>query len=437
MPPMDGDVATPDGHAATPTGAAPVPDAAAQRPAASSAPGTTTASAPAGGGTGLSGTTGPDWPRFLGPSGNGLSPSQGLKTSWSQSPPSQLWQVGMSDNGYAGPAVAGGRLYIVDHNGQEDIVRCLDLGSGKDVWQFPYPESGGDNYGFSRATPTVSGGKVYTLSRSGIVNCLNASDGSKIWSRNLQADFGGKLPQWNYAASPVVDDGKVILVPGGSKGTVAAVNKENGQTLWQGGGTDIAGYSTPVPASIGGTRQYVVFNGKAITGVKASDGKLLWRADWETRFDVNAATPIVSGNRIFITSDYGMGCGMVEVSGGSARIVWRNKDIQAHFSSPVLYEGHIYGIGDPGNLVCMNPADGKVLWRQGGFEKGGQIIVDGLVLAFQGGDGALVQVKATPASYQEFGRFTPLGGQSWTAPVVADGKLIVRNQTALAAYVLN
>lgn len=386
---------------------------------------------------GAAGGKGSDWPRFLGPSGNGLAPSQGLKTSWSQAPPTQLWKVGMSDNGYAGPAVAGGRVYIVDHQGQEDVVRCLNLSDGKTVWTASYPEPGKDNYGFSRATPCIADAKVYVVSRSGAVRCLNAGDGSLLWSRNLQADFGGRPPQWNYAASPVVDDGKLILVPGGSKGAVAAVNKDDGKTIWQGGGSDIAGYATPVPATLGGTKQYVVFTGKALTGVRASDGRLLWRVPWETNYDVNAATPIVSGNRIFIASGYGVGCGVVEVSGNNARIVWRNKAIQAHFSSPVLYAGHVYGIGDPGNLVCLDPADGTVLWQQGGFEKGGLIIVDGLIVAFQGGDGALVQVKATPAGYEEFGRFTPLGGQSWTAPVVAGGKLIVRNKTTLAAYALN
>ncbi len=438
MEPVDQSVA-PSGSTA-PTSAPTAPETAAQTPTTTEPTGTTgspTVSPRSVGDEASGKSVGPDWPRFLGPSGSGLAPSQGLKTSWSQAPPSQLWKVGMGDNGYAGPAVAGGRVYIVDHQGQEDVVRCLSLSDGSTVWTASYPEPGGDNYGFSRATPCIAGGRVYVVSRSGVVRCLNASDGSTVWNRNMQADLGGKPPQWNYAASPIVDDGKLILVPGGPKGTVAALNKDNGKTIWQGGGSDIAGYATPVPATIGGTKQYVVFNGKALTGVRASDGRLLWRVAWETSYDVNAATPIVSGNRIFITSGYGVGCGMVEVSGSSAQIVWRNKAIQAHFSSPVLYEGYIYGIGDPGNLVCLRPSDGKVLWQQGGFEKGGLIIVDGLILALQGGDGALVQVKATPAGYQEFGRFTPLGGQSWTAPVVAGGKLIVRNKTTLAAYALN
>ena len=381
-------------------------------------------------------TGGSDWPRFQGPTGNSLAPSQNLKASWSTAPPQKLWQTAMSDNGYAGPAEANGKVYILDHKGAQDIVRCIDLGTGQDAWSTPYDEPGGDNYGFSRATPYISGGKVYTCSRSGLVNCLDANSGTKVWSKSLKADFGGSPPQWNYAASPIVDGDRLIVVPGGPKGLVAALNKDTGATIWQGGGTDAASYATPVPATIGGTKQYVVFNCKALAGVNADNGKLLWRVGWETGCDVNSATPLVDGSRIFITSGYGHGCAGVTVNGSSASIAWQNKAIQAHFSSSALYGGRVYGIGDPGNLVCLNPSDGKVLWQQGGFEKGGLIVVDGMLLAFQGGDGALVQVKADAGSYQEIGRFTPLGGQSWTAPIVAQGRLIVRNKTTLACFQL-
>jgi outer membrane protein assembly factor BamB len=445
----------PSRQAAAPTSATTSPSAAGQQPSPPAAAGSPGAPAtPAATGTPTTGTqvaakpstsqasrpgstVTSDWPRFYGPDGNGLAPSQGLKANWSKTPPAKLWQVAMTDNGYAGPAVSGGRVYILDHSGQEDIVRCLELSSGRDVWSFRYSEPGADNYGFSRATPCIYMGKVYTLGRSGLLHCLDVGTGKKLWVRNLPQDFGGKPPQWNYAASPVVDDNKLIVIPGGSRGTVAALNPQNGQTIWQGGGTDPASYSTPVPAIISHVKQYVVFNGKAITGVKATDGKLLWRVGWETQFDVNAAMPLVAGNRVFITSGYNHGCALVEVQGNAATIVWQNRAMQSHFTPPLLYQGRVYGTSDPGNLVCLEPGKGKVLWQQSGFEKGGLIIVDGLILAFQGADGALVQVKASPAGYQEVGRFTPLGGQSWTAPVVAGGKLIVRSKTALACYQLN
>lgn len=407
--------------------AAPGPQA--QAPQTGPAPAATTPAA-------SSATNNTEWPRFQGPYGNSLADAQEFNTNWTAQPPQKLWSVTMGDNGYAGPSSAGGKVYILDHQSAEDVVRCLDLNSGTEAWTYRYAEGGGDNYGFSRATPCVDGGKVYTISRSGLVHCLDAASGQKVWSKSLATDLGGGAPQWLYAPSPVIDGKALIVIPGGAKGAVAALDKDSGNVIWQGGGDDQCSYATPVPATIGGVKQYVIFGAKALFGVNASSGARLWRVAWETGCDVNAATPLVDGDRIFIASGYGHGCAMVKVSGSSASIVWQNKSIQAHFSSSVLYQGKIYGIGDPGNLVCLNPSDGKVLWQQGGFEKGGLIMVYGHLMAFQGGDGALVLVKADPASYQEVGRFTPLGGQSWTAPIVAGGKLIVRNKTTLAAFSL-
>ncbi|MBU0611770.1 MAG: PQQ-like beta-propeller repeat protein, partial [Armatimonadetes bacterium] len=383
-----------------------------------------------------SGGNNTEWPRFQGPYGNSLAAAQEFNTDWNSQPPQKLWEVAMGDNGFAGPSSAGGKVYIIDHQGQEDVVRCLDLSSGSEVWTYRYNEGGGDNYGFSRATPCVDGGKVYTISRSGLVNCLDAAGGQKVWSKSLASDLGGSAPQWLYAPSPVVDGNAVIVIPGGGKGAVAALDKASGTVIWQGGGSDKCSYATPVPAKIGGVKQYVIFGSKALFGVRADNGKQLWRVGWETGCDVNAATPLVDGNRIFITSGYNHGCAAVQVSGNGAKIVWQNKTIQAHFSSSVLYEGKLYGIGDPGNLVCLDPANGKTLWQKSGFEKGGLIVVYGNLMAFQGGDGALVLVKAAPTAYTEVSRFTPLGGQSWTAPIVAGGKLIVRNKEKLAAFTL-
>lgn len=377
-----------------------------------------------------------DWPRYFGPDGNGLSTETGLSKSWNSRPPAKLWEVPMSDGGFAGPSAAGGRVYIIDHQGQQDIVRALDFGTGHEQWTYRYDEGGGDNYGYSRATPTVDGNRVYTCSRSGLLLCLDANKGSRLWSRNLASEMGGKRPQWNYAASPVIDGDRVVVIPGSPKGTVAVLNKSNGQTIWQGGGEEPGSYATPVTATIGGTKQYVIFAAQALLGVRASDGRRLWRVPWVTGCDVNAATPLVAGNRIYITSGYGHGCAVVEAGASSARIVWQNKTIQAHFSSSILYGSRIYGTGDPGNLVCLDPASGRTLWSKSGFEKGGLIGLDGVLLVMCGDSGALAMVKADPSSYQELGRFTPLGGQSWTAPIVAQGKLIVRNKSALACFEL-
>lgn len=377
-----------------------------------------------------------DWPRFLGPSGNGFSPETGIKKDWNKSAPKMLWRTSMSDNGYAGPSVVGGKVFIIDHQGGNDIVRAININTGKDTWRYSYRDSSNQNYGFSRATPLVNGGKIYTLSFLGQLNCLDAKTGKKIWSKNINTEFSGKIPQWAYSYSPYIDGNKLIVCPGGPGAAVAALDKNSGKTIWRGGGSDIPGYATPVAATVGGKRLYIVFTGVSLIGVDANNGRLLWRLPWNTSYDINGATPIVMGNTVFITSGYNHGAALVEFSASSAKILWVNINLQSKFSTPLLYQGHLYCTEDPGNLVCMNAKNGKTQWKRSGFEWGPAAGIDGVGLVLDGKGGDLVMVKLTPGKYTELGRFKPLGGQSWTAPVISGGKLIVRNKESLACFSL-
>ena len=372
-----------------------------------------------------------DWPRFMGPSTNGIAPDEGINRDWNQRPPAELWRVELADGGYAGPSVADGKVFVIDHAGDEDIVRALDLATGQEVWHYSYADTGKPNYGFARSTPVHSNGMLYTLGRLGQLNCLNAKTGELVWSRDLVKEFGGKRPGWDYAASPFVDGEKLIVCPGGDTAGVAALDRATGETLWTGGQPGAPGYATPVVATINGTRQYVIFTATELTGVASETGELLWTYPWETKYAVNAAMPLVIGDAVFVTSNYGYGCALINITDAGAELSWESKDLQSHFNSPILYNGHIYGIGNPGFLVCINPDDGTLLWKQQGFERGGLAIVDGAIIALDGKNGALVLAEASPDGYSELGRITPLGGQSWTAPIVADGKLIVRNKEAM------
>jgi outer membrane protein assembly factor BamB len=215
------------------------------------------------------------------------------------------------------------------------------------------------------------------------------------------------------------------------------LDKATGETLWAGGGNFAAGHATPTIATLGGVKQYVVFAGDALTGVKADDGALLWQVAWKNACSVNAAMPIAIGDSVFATSDYSYGCGLFRISGSGAQQVWFNKEMHSHFSSPILYKDHIFGTTDPGDLICLEPQSGKALWRQGGFEKGGLTIVDGAIIAQDGANGDVVLVATSTDSYQELGRLpAPLGGQSWTAPVVSHGRLLIRNKAELACLEL-
>lgn len=377
-----------------------------------------------------------NWPCFLGPNRNGFSADAGDLQSWQSAQPAQLWNITMSDNGHSGPSVADGRLYIIDHSGEQDIVRAVDITNGKDLWTFPYPENAREDNGNARTTPTFDNGKLYILSRSGSLFCLDAAKGTKIWARNIQKEFNGRLPQWHYASSPVVDGNKLIIIPGGPNACVAALDKNTGKTIWQGGGSDMDGYGAPVIATINGQKQYVVFTAKNVIGVDANGGRVLWSYPWQTSYDVNAATPVVMGNAVFITSGYGTGCAMLDITAGGAKLRWRNKEMQSHFSTPLAYQGNIYGTTDPGDLVCLDGKTGRALWRQNGFEKGGVVGVGNKLIAMNGGGGDLVLCELSPAGYKELGRINPLGGKSWTAPIATAGMLIVRNQRSLVCLSL-
>ncbi len=375
-----------------------------------------------------------DWPQFLGPTGNSISTEKIANKNWNKTPPKKLWSVAMSDDGYAGPSVAAGKVYIVDHVGSENVVRAINLQTGKDVWSYRFPDAQNANYGYVRATPVVNSGRVYIIGRFGEIICLNAANGKKLWARNFATEFKGKIPTWQISMSPLIDGNKLILTPGGENAAMVALDKVTGKTIWQGGGNDQTSYATSAVAVFGGIRQYVVFTAVSIIGVDAVKGTLLWRVPWKTSYNINGAVAQITGNRVFLTSGYNHGSILLEINGNTAKTVWESKDMQARFNSPVLLGGHAYGIGEPGELTCVNLQTGKATWKHGGFEFGGLIAADGVLLALNGGSGELVMVKASPDRYHELGKFTPLGGQSWTAPILANGNLIVRNKTTLACY---
>ncbi|MEN6641165.1 MAG: PQQ-binding-like beta-propeller repeat protein [Armatimonadia bacterium] len=373
-----------------------------------------------------------DWPNFLGPTRNGLAPDTGINKNWAAKPPQELWRVPMHDDGFAGPCVADGKVFIIDHEGAQDIVRAFGFGDGKQVWEFAYPDTDKPNYGFGRSTPVFSDGKLYVAGRLGQLLCLEAATGKPVWGKNLMRDFQGQKPQWDYSGSPLIDGDRLIICCGGPA-SVACLDKNTGNPIWTGGNQDAAGYTSPIPATILGQKQYVVTTGSYVIGVDAATGKLAWAVPWENKCKVNASQPMVEGDYVFITSGYGIGCALYQITANGPVERWRSRDISAHFSSPIYYGGYLYSNSDPGNLVCMSPATGEVAWKQGGFEKGGLVIVDGVIIALTGRDGDLVMATAQATGYQELGRLkAPLGGQSWTAPIVADGKLLIRNKSALA-----
>jgi outer membrane protein assembly factor BamB len=374
-----------------------------------------------------------DWPRFLGPNADSISAETGINKDWSSKPPKELWRIPLTDEGFSGPAVKGDVLYILDHKEADDVVRAIDVTTGKDIWNFAYPEPGNENHGFTRCTPTIENDKVYVISRSGVVHCLNIADGSKVWRADVINDHGGEPPEWGAANSAYIDGDKLITIGAGENSHVVALDKHTGEEIWAGGGTDIAGYATPIQALIGGTKQYLVFTGESIIGVDSASGSLLWRHPWETRLDSNAASPIqVDTDLVWVASGYRRGCALLRINGSTVQEVWSETTITPHWSSAVLRDGFIYTTTPPGYLVCVNAKSGQEQWRSKGtgkgFEHGGLVAVDGTLIVIEGNTGNVVQADLSSDEYKELGRMNPLEStRCWVAPIVADKKLYVRS----------
>lgn len=372
-----------------------------------------------------------DWPRFRGPSADSISLERGISKDWATRPPKTLWKLDLKDNGNAAPAVAGGRVYIVDHDGVQDIVRALDLNTGAQAWQFTYDDAKQNKYGFTVSTPLVDGNQLYILSRMGKVTCLDAARGEQLWQRNLMAECAGKSPSWGYCMSPVLDGQKLIFCPGGEGTGVVALDKATGKTLWQGGGGGQTSYATPVVAQIDGKKQYIALTATAVKGVAAEDGQLLWQVPWPTKFDKKGPSPVLAGARILITTTEGGDSGVIEVKDNQPKIVWQTKKIQCHFTTPVLYHDRVWASSNT-DLITFEPLTGNILWQQKGFQLASLIAVDDTVIVLNGADGKLVMLDATVDAYKELGSLVPLGGKgSWTQPVIADAKLLIRNTKTL------
>lgn len=378
-----------------------------------------------------------DWPRFLGPNANSISPETGINKDWGQTPPKEYWRITMTDGGFSGPAVSGGIVYLHDHKGEEDVIRAVNAANGEEKWRFTYAEKGPENHGYTRATPTVEHGCVYTVSRAGVVHCLDAGAGRMIWRVDAMSKYGGEPPEWGAANSAVIDGEKLITIAAGENAQVVALDKRTGAEIWAGGGTDIAGYATPVVGRLDGRRQYLIFTGKSIIGVAPEDGALLWRYPWETRLDSNACSPIIVGDdSIWIASGYRRGCALLRVNGDQVEEVWADRNISPHWSSGVLIDGYIYTTTMPGYLVCVEAASGREKWRSRGtgrgFEHGGLCAVDGTLIVIEGNTGNVVQTAISTEAYVELGRINPLeSSHCWVAPVVADKMLYVRSPQEL------
>jgi outer membrane protein assembly factor BamB len=371
---------------------------------------------------------GADWPQYRGPSQNGVS-AESLPAMIPKAGPREIWKASLGI-GTSGVTVANGRTYSMGNERDNDVVRCFDAKTGRELWKHSYPLALDKRMfeGGPAATPTVDGNFIYTVSHQGDLWCLDAASGRKIWYKHYQKDFGGSRPQWGFAGSPLVEGNLLVCDVGARRGSTVALDKTTGALVWK-SGNDGAGYATPVAETIGGRRTFVMFKANALVGLDAKDGRELWRSPWKTSYDVNAATPVVVGDRIFISSGYNSGCALVAIENGKARELWRNKNLKAHINSPVVLNDHVYGVDDQvggGRLVCLDLATGKVAWSERSVSGGALIAADGrLVIISEKGE--LVIAEANPKDFQPVARAQVLGGRCWVQPTFANGLIYVKN----------
>ena len=377
------------------------------------------------------------WTNFRGPKRDGKYEEANVSTNWPAKGLPLLWKqpIGV---GHASFAVADGKAYTIEQRRGQEVVAAYDVANGRELWTQKWSAEFTDSTGDGpRATPTWDQGRLYALGATGELRCLDANSGAVVWGKNILSDNGAQNLPWAMAASPLIVDDKVIVLPGGTSGkSVVAYNKNNGAPVWK-VLNDTQAYVSPMLVELAGRRQVVVVSASRVVGLAPENGGLLWSYDWDTQNGINVSQPVVvDQNRFFISSGYGKGAALVEVKGSGnkfiATTIWENTNMKNKFNSSVLHNGYVYGL-DEGILVCLDVNTGERKWKEGRYGYG-QVILAGDHLIVSSDKGELALVKAAPDRYTELARFEAVQGQTWNYPAIAEGRLLVRNSNEMAAF---
>jgi outer membrane protein assembly factor BamB len=381
-----------------------------------------------------------DWPRYLGPDGSGKVEGE-LRSDWKAAPPKELWRKDVG-RGCSSFAVVGDKALVMGNKDNHDIVWCLDAKTGVEIWKHRYPEKLDPNLydGGPNATPTVDGGAVFTLSRSGKLFCLALEDGTVQWQKDLQKDFGGKAPTWGYSASPVVNGGLLYCLPVADDGGLYALDKNNGQVAWRSGDTTRAGYSAPVFFSHNGSAMAAVFHGRELVTYNLdAKGKPMFHFGWRTSYDINASNPQYHDGMMFLASGYGMGYAVVDVTGGKPEILHKDEDLRMIFQNSILVDGDILGVFGDKNLdaevVRLEMKTGKVRWREKlpGSRGSSLMVGEQMIILLETGD----LVLGTPAKdgWTEHGRIKALAPLCWAPVAFGNGRIYARSNKGEAVCI--
>lgn len=386
-----------------------------------------------------------DWPQWRGPNRDDISTEKGLLKEWPASGPALAWKASGLGSGFSGVTLSGTRIFTMGDKEDGAYLLALNRADGKPLWSTKVGKPGAPGWGgFAgpRMSPTVDGDNVVAVGQYGEVLCVNVSDGKEIWRKHMVEDLGGTLMEWGFSESPVIDGDHVVLTPGGAQGTVATLNRKTGEVLWRSvDWKDNAHYSSIIIATLCGVRQYVQLTEKSVAGLAPKDGKILWKAPRKGATAV-IPTPIAADDHVYVTSGYGIGCHLFKITKDGnefkAEQVYANKVMVNHHGGVVKVGDHLYGHSEGKGWTCQNFKTGEAVWQdKEKLKKGAVTFADGMLYCREEDSGTIALVEATASGYSEKGRFKQperAKEKSWPHPVIAGGKLYIRDQDRLFCF---
>ena len=384
-----------------------------------------------------------DWPRWRGQNLDDISTAENLLQEWPEGGPELAWVFKEGGLGYAGFSIVGDRLFTMGLEGEQEFGLCLNAETGKEIWRTElgsrYKNKWGDG---PRSTPAVDEDRVYFMAARGDLVCLNLGDGSKVWSQKM-TEFGGTVPKWGYAESPLVDGDHVFCTPGGNDGAIVALDKLSGEKAWQTEEvTSIAHYSSILLAEHNSKKQLVQLLHDKVVGVDRDSGDVVWQTGFLGKVAV-IPSPIFSDGKVYVTAGYGVGSKLIDISAGDPVDVYQRKTMKNHHGGVILLDGNLYGYSDGEGFICQSFESGERLWNEKRkIKKGAVSYADGRFYFIEERSGDVILLHADSEGWSEHGRFTlspqterrKPDGRIWVHPVIANGKMYVRDQEFIHCY---
>jgi len=391
-----------------------------------------------------------DWPQMAGPNRNNVSDETGIARTWPEGGPRVLWTVSLGV-GFGSPSIKDGKVYVLDKpDDKMDVLRCFELDTGKELWNFPYAAPGNVSYEGSRTAPTIDGNRIYCVGVLGHFHCIDLETHQPVWSKNIREDFGEDTPGWGVAQAPSIYKNLVIVAPQAPDAYVVAYNKETGELVWKSPTLGSLGYSTPVIRTLCGVDQAVMVTAGdvGVSGVSVEDGSVLWQyKNWHCKIPIPYATALPD-DRLFITGGYGAGSAMIQlrlIDGKFAVTeLYKTDECGSQIQQPILFGDHLYVNSNSNEredgLMCLT-LDGKVKWKTRDsrikwfsttFERGPLLLADGLIFDLDGKKGTLHLIEPSPDEYKELAQAPMLSGkQIWSPMALSQGKLVIRSQNEM------